>query len=233
MIRQVAEGANGEDGQLIARVRGGERSAFEAIMRRYNRRLYRLAWSVLRNATEAEDVVQESYLRAYAQLDSFAGPEGFGAWLAKIVLNEARGRLRRAGRAAMLVDEILRESGVQLIAGLDNLATPTPERLAAAAELRTALEAAIAALPDDFRTVFILRAVEGLSVAETAALLEVPQATVKTRLHRARTALQRLLRREAEQLMPDLLSFAGARCDRLVARVLARIEDDTPSKEER
>jgi RNA polymerase sigma-70 factor (ECF subfamily) len=232
MSATTMDTGNGEDGQLVARVRAGHREAFEAIMRRYNRRLYRLAWSVLRNPTEAEDVVQETYLRAYGQLDSFVGPEGFGAWLAKIALNEARGRLRRAGRAALLVDEILREGGVQLIAGLDNISTPTPERLAAAAELRTALEAAIAALPDDFRSVFILRAIEGLSIAETAALLEIPAATVKTRLHRARAALQRLLRREAEQLMPDLLSFAGARCDRIVARVLARITDDSKPTEE-
>lgn len=221
-----------EDARLVARVRGGQRGAFAAIIRRHNRRLYRLAWSVLRNPAEAEDVVQETYIRAFTQLDSFVGPEGFGAWLAKIALNEARGRLRKAGRAALLVDEILQEGGaVQLIAGLDDGTPPTPERLAAAAELRAALESAIAALPDDFRTVFILRAVEGMSVAETAALLAIPTATVKTRLHRARAALQRLLHREAEQLMPDLLAFAGARCDRIVERVLARLDRPSPTKE--
>jgi RNA polymerase sigma-70 factor (ECF subfamily) len=231
-MREAAAGkADGEDGQLVAQVLAGERDAFVAIMRRHNRRLYRLAWSVLRDPAEAEDVVQESYLRAYAQLGSFVGPEGFGAWLAKITLNEARGRLRKAGRAALLVDEILREGGVQLIAGLEHGASPTPERLAAAAELRTAIEAAVAALPEEFRSVFVLRAVEGLSIAETAALLEIPAATVKTRLHRARAALQRLLRREAEQLMPDLLSFAGARCDRIVARVLARIDHQANPRE--
>jgi RNA polymerase sigma-70 factor (ECF subfamily) len=211
-----------DEARLVARLKAGDIQALEAVMRRYNRRLYRLAWSVLRNPAEAEDVVQEAYVRAFTAIRSFTGPQGFGAWLAKIALNEARGRLRRGARhASASLDEPAVEAAMAFLKG--GWTPPTPERLAAAGELRIALEAAIATLPDDFRSVFVLRAVEELSVAETADLLGIPPATVKTRLHRAKAQLQHRLRRQAEQLMPELLPFAGARCDRIVARVLERL----------
>jgi RNA polymerase sigma-70 factor, ECF subfamily len=212
---------------LVARLKAGDAQALEAVMRRYNRRLYRLAWSVLRNPAEAEDVVQEAYVRAFTRIDGFVGPQGFGAWLAKIALNEARGRLRQAGRVAEMSEQATEAAMVFLSGGNT---PPTPERLAAAGELRVTLEAAIAALPDEFRSVFVLRAVEELSVAETAALLGIPPATVKTRLHRAKAQLQQRLRRQSQQLLPELLPFANARCDRIVARVLARLAQANPGR---
>ncbi|MBX6322058.1 MAG: RNA polymerase sigma factor [Rhodospirillaceae bacterium] len=207
---------------LVARLKAGDIQALEAVMRQYNRRLYRLAWSVLRDPVEAEDVVQETYVRAFTRIGGFVGPRGFGAWLARIALNEARGRLRRGARQSNAgLDEPATEAAMLFLNG--GQGPLTPERLAASSELRAALESAIADLPDEFRSVFVLRAVEELSVAETAELLDIPPATVKTRLHRARALLQRRLQQQARQLLPELLSFAGARCDRIVAGVLARL----------
>jgi RNA polymerase sigma-70 factor (ECF subfamily) len=194
-------------------------------MRRHNRRLFRLARSLVRSDEEAEDVLQEAYLRAYARLRDLASGEALAAWLARIVANEALGRLRAAARVVSLEEfrakaETGDEDGPDGDPASDE---PGPERLAASAELRRLLEAAVDALPEEFRTVFVLREVEGLSTAETAASLAIRPETVKTRLHRARRLLQDCLSERLLPLSPSLFEFQGRRCDRIVDRVLARL----------
>lgn len=212
------------DAALVARVLDGDAAAFELIMRRYNQRLFRLARSILRDPAEAEDVVQEAYVRAFERLAGFNGPNGFGAWLSRITANEALGRLRRRGRVVTL-DDWRGDAREDAIAGIETMPSsePGPERLAASAELRRLIEEAVDALPDDFRTVFVMRAVEGLSVAETAASLGIAEATVKTRLHRARRLLRARITDRVDAAAPHAFAFAGARCDRIVARVLTRL----------
>jgi RNA polymerase sigma-70 factor, ECF subfamily len=212
------------DHDLVERVRAGDAAAFELIMRRHNRRLFRLARSVLRNAAEAEDVVQETYLRAFAKLDAFAGPAGFSAWLARIAYNEALGRVRGSDRVVSLHDYVSDGDGATDVRRIATMTSrhPDPERLAGSGELRRMLEDAIDALPDEFRAVFVLRAVEGMSVAETAEALSIRPETVKTRFHRARHRLQATLGARFAALMPAAFEFGGARCDRIVAAVLAR-----------
>jgi RNA polymerase sigma-70 factor (ECF subfamily) len=185
-----------------------------------------MARSILRNEPEAEDVVQESYVRAYEKIDDFIGPAGFSAWLGRIVVNEALGRLRTRGRVISLDDYGDGPGNGADIRRIETIKTqqPDPERLAVNSELRRLLENAIDALPDDFRVVFVLRAVEGLSVVETAEYLSIRPETVKTRFHRARRHLQDNLGAQFETLMPSTFAFAGEHCDRIVAAVLERLE---------
>lgn len=210
---------------LVERVRAGDAAAFELIMRRHNRRLFRLARSVLRNAPEAEDVVQETYVRAFTRLDDFIGPDGFAAWLARIAHNEALGRVRGRDRVVSLHDYVSEHDGETDARRIETMTShqPDPERLAGNGELRRLLEDAIDALPDEFRAVFVLRAVEGMSVAETAEALSIRPETVKTRFHRARHRLQETLGLRFDALMPAAFEFGGARCDRIVDAVLARL----------
>jgi len=211
--------------QLVDRVRAGDAVAFELIMRRYNQRLYRLARGILRNDSEAEDVVQESYVRAFEKLDDFIGPDGLSAWLCRIAVNEALGRLRKRGRVISLDDYVCGADGGADVRRIETMRTqqPDPERLAANSELRQLLEAAIDALPDEFRAVFVLRAVEGMSVSETAQCLSIRPETVKTRFHRGRHLLQGALGTRLDTLMPSAFAFAGENCDRIVAAVLTRL----------
>jgi RNA polymerase sigma-70 factor (ECF subfamily) len=213
------------DYRLVERVRAGDAAAFELIMRRHNRRLFRLARSVLRNGAEAEDVVQETYVRAFAKLDHFNGPDGFSAWLARIAYNEALGRVRGRDRVVSLHDYVDDGDGDADGVRIEMMTShrPDPEHLTGNGELRRMLEDAIDALSDDFRAVFVLRAVEGMSVSETAAALSIPPETVKTRFHRARHRLQAALGARFEALMPAAFEFGGAHCDRIVAAVLARL----------
>ena len=225
-LQGPAELASFTDGRLIERVRAGDAVAFELIMRRYNQRLFRMARSILRNGSEAEDVVQDSYVRAYEKIGDFIGPAGFSAWLGRIVVNEALGRLRTRGRVISLDDYGDGPGNGADIRRIETIKTqqPDPERLAVNSELRRLLENAIDALPDDFRVVFVLRAVEGLSVVETAEYLSIRPETVKTRFHRARRHLQDNLGAQFETLMPSTFAFAGEHCDRIVAAVLERLE---------
>lgn len=213
------------DHELVRRARTGDAAAFELIMRRYNRRLFRLARSILRNGAEAEDVVQETYVRAYAKLGDFIGPHGFSAWLGKIAAHEALGRLRGSGRVVSLDDYVTSGDGDADVRRIETMTSrqPDPERLTGNGELRRLLEQAIDALPDDFRSVFVLRAVEGMSVADTAEALSLRPETVRTRFHRARHRLQETLGARFDALMPTAFEFGGARCDRIVAAVLARL----------
>lgn len=213
------------DYDLVLRVlRQGDAAAFELIMRRHNQYLYRLARSILKNPTDAEDVVQETYVTAFQKLESFRGPSGFSAWLAKIALNFAYRRVRRRGRVVFFEDFVSPPigEGDPLFSRIENIESsePNPELNVQIAELRRLLEDAIDTLPVDFRTVFILAKVEGQSIKEIAETLSLNEQTVKTRLYRAKQKLKESLGDAFEELVPSLHSFAGERCDRIVTRVL-------------
>ena len=202
------------DADVVARVLAGDSALFELVMRRYNRLLFRLARGIVRDDDEARDVVQAAYVRAYYHLDQFRGPDGFKAWLARITINEA---LSRARRAPALADTD------QQVPALPDLADVGPEHAVSGRDLLRILQAAIDRLPEEFRQVFMLRGVEQLSIAETAELLEIKPATVKTRFHRARRMLQELLHRKLDDVARDTFPLGGQRCDAIVGIVLARI----------
>ena len=201
------------DEEIVERTRAGEIALFELLMRRYNQRLYRLARAVVRDATEAEDVVQETFVRAFEHLDQFAGRARFATWLTRIAVHEASARLRRRGRYMDIEDSM-----PTLASG-----TAGPEQRTADRELGHAIEAAVDALPEVFGAVFVLRDVEGLSTAETAACLGINAETVKTRLHRARALLRNHITARIGAAGREAFRFDGARCDRMVATVMARI----------
>jgi RNA polymerase sigma-70 factor (ECF subfamily) len=202
-------------------MRAGDPHAFAVLMRDNNRRLYRLARGILNDEHEAEDAVQEGYVRAFAHLGSFKGEASLSTWLARIVANEALGRLRRKRPTSdidALADSLAAEGP-----GGGAPSAASPEHAAARREIRRAIESAIDALPEPFRIVFVLRVVEQLSIRETAALTGLAEETVKTRLHRANRLLRQALSQEFAAILEDAFPFAGARCDRIVAGVLARL----------
>lgn len=217
------------DTELVRRIREGDSAAFAIIMRRHNRMLYRTARSILGDSAEAEDALQEAYLRAYLALDSFAGRARLSTWLLRIVANEALARRRR--RLARGEQAAAPEQAQQRPESAEAVILPfgggprhdDPEALAGRGEIRRLVEQAIDELPADFRAVFMLRAIEELSVAETASCLGIPPETVKSRFHRARRRLRRALDRQLDAVLADTFPFAGERCDRTVAAVLARI----------
>jgi RNA polymerase sigma-70 factor (ECF subfamily) len=211
-----------DDLALTKRAVGGERDAFEQVMRRYNRRLYRLARATLRDDAEAEDALQEAYLAAFRHIDRFRGEAALGTWLSRLVLNECLARLRRSNRRNAIAPIISPASEEHL----DHMATSTlenPDDAAMRDEVRRLLERRIDELPDGYRTVFVLRCVEELSVEETAACLGLPEATVRTRQFRARSLLRESLARDLDVAERDAFAFDGARCDRIVENVLAAL----------
>jgi RNA polymerase sigma-70 factor (ECF subfamily) len=218
------------DGELAQRAAQGDVQAFESIMRRYNQRLFRLACGILGEAGEAEDVLQESYVRAYYALSSYAGRGNLDAWLAQIVRNEAIDRLRAraASRKHIALEVDLSSDDDEPL--LERQAAPTdhvdfnPQAATENAEMKQMLELAIANLPDTFRSVFMLREVEGLSIEETAEYLGIPVGTVKTRDFRARSLLRRQLGERIDRTIPRTFEFLSTRCDELVARVLKRLQ---------
>lgn len=213
-----ASGSDLNDEEVVARVRAGDGALFELIMRRHNQRLYRVARSILRDEAEAEDVLQEAYVRAFTHLDQFEGRARFSTWLTRIAVHEALHRYNRKRRFTDLDDVV------------DGLESPEagPDKRAYHAELRQILEASIDRVRDVYRTVFVLRDVEGLSTADTAACLSIPEETVKTRLHRARQQLRRQLDLALDTTAKEAFTFGFARCDRLVATVLRRITSSVP-----
>jgi RNA polymerase sigma-70 factor (ECF subfamily) len=229
---QLAENeiSGADDLALVKRIGSQGPQGFEPIMRRYNQRLYRLAYGLMGEASEAEDVLQESYVRAYRRLSSFAGKASLGTWLARIVRNEAIDRLRarRLRQGVVILDVNLRDDDDSKPSVLEQACSQSPqcdpELDVARDELRDALETAITSLPAHFRSVFILRAVEGLSINETAQSLGIPAATVKTRDHRARLLLREKLGDQVDALKDRAFAFLGSRCNRLVLRVLAQLE---------
>jgi RNA polymerase sigma-70 factor (ECF subfamily) len=219
--------ATADDAALASRAAQGDQDAFARIMRRYNQRLYRLAVSVMGDASEAEDVLQESYVRAFYAFATYAGAGSLGAWLARIVRNEAidRVRARESRRTHVAIEaELGGQSGEDETNVTSDPLMIDPQALAANAELRRLLEHAIQRLPEQFRTAFVLREVEGLSVEETAEYLGIPAATVKTRDHRARNLLRGYLSENIDATIPQTFPFLGARCDRIVEKVLSRLK---------
>jgi RNA polymerase sigma-70 factor (ECF subfamily) len=204
------------DEEIVDRVCGGEKQLFEVLMRRHNQAVYRAARAIVRDPGEAEDVMQDAYVRAYEHLQEFQGRARFSTWLTRIAVNEALARVRRRKRFDSLESHEERQS----------MATepgPGPEQETSDREMRSVLETAVDKLPDEFRTVFVLRAVEGMSGTDVASCLGIPEDTVKTRLHRARGRLQQMLLDSVEPTLPDVYAFHLTRCDRVVAAVLRRI----------
>ncbi len=209
------------DLELAQRIAAGDEIAFEAVMRRYNLTLYRTARAILRDDAEAEDALQVSYLNAYRAFGGFRGQSRLSTWLTRIVVNEALTRARKRGResAVIPIDSSTRDEGDTMADPADQNMQDQPERAAIRKQSRALIERKIDALPDAFRTVFVLRAVEELSVEETAICLEIPEATVRTRFFRARALLRESLARDIDFALSDAFAFAGARCDRIVSRV--------------
>lgn len=208
--------------QVIERVLAGDREASADLIRRYNQRLYRIAWAITRDGAEAEDVVQESWLRAFQRLEQLEDFTRFSGWLARLTANEALLRLRR--KSASSAHEILSDTEAEIAASTyRNPAPDDPESLTARRELRPLLESAVADLPEAFRVVFVLREVEGMSVAEIGECLGIPEATVKTRAFRARALLRERLSRWADANYPEMLTFAGERCAALTDHILTAL----------
>jgi RNA polymerase sigma-70 factor, ECF subfamily len=213
------------DLEMVKQVLEGKTTSFELIMRRHNRRMFRIARGVLRNDSEAEDVVQDAYLKAYQRLDQYQGEGPLSAWLARITMNEALGRLRGNSATAetMSFDDPVEGEEANYMAHLVS-SSPTPEQTVALREVHRLLESAIDALPDPYRMAFVLYGVEEMSVAETAECLQVEPGTVKTRYHRARKILQQQLANLVDSSAGEVFSFDGVRCDRIVSNVLLRVE---------
>ena len=213
------------DDLALARLCGKrDRLALRHVITANNQRLFRTAWSVLRDRNEAEEAVQAGYLHAFAAIDTFEGRSSLSTWLTRIVINEALGRMRTRHRRR----ELFQEEGVALLDTYRERlaqasAEPAPDASFAREQLRLLIERAVADLPDIFRSVFVLREVEELSVNETAEVLGIPAATVKTRLHRARAKLQQALAPEVHGALTGSFPFAGADCAALTERLLTKL----------
>jgi RNA polymerase sigma-70 factor (ECF subfamily) len=217
--------AQQSDATLIRRALARDAVALAEIMRRNNRRLYRAAWGILRDEQDAEDAVQDCYLKAFAALPAFRGEAALSTWLTRIAINEALMRRRKRQAQAATVGNVvpLRPEGKPRTEPAEDPAL-SPEFAAMRTQLRPYLEEAVGALPEDQRAVFVLRALEELSVEETAQILDLNPQTVRTRYLRARRKLQEQLQRELKLTFSEMLPFAGTRCGRLVQRVLARLD---------
>lgn len=220
------------DTGLAERIASGDVVALQCLMRWHNQTLYRTARSILKDDAEAEDAVQEAYVLAYRAMDQFRGDAKLSTWLIRIAVNVSIRRARKLNRSAEVIDlvgdpDALWGTDEDLLeAGMDEHAPEQPEHAALRAETRRLIEDKINRLPDIFRTVFVMRAVEEMSVAETAICLDIPEATVRTRYFRAKSLLREALAREIDFCLGETFSFAGERCDRIVAGVLRRL--DTP-----
>ncbi len=207
------------DGELVRRAAGGEEAAFAAIMRRHNQLLFRTARSIVKSDAEAEEALQEAYLRAWRALSRFRADAKLSTWLVRIVINEALGRLRTRASVIPLdaAMNMIEHEGTSLGDAEDG----SPDSMAMRAQLRALIEARVDRLPEAFRIVFMLRAVEEMSVREVAEALGIPEATVRTRFHRARALMRESLASEIDVAMADAFAFDGKRCERIVAGVLA------------
>jgi RNA polymerase sigma-70 factor, ECF subfamily len=208
-----------DEAALLERVRGKDLDAARILVRRYNQRLYRLARAIVRDADAAEDVVQEGYVRAFAALPEFRGESAFGTWLTRIVINEALQHVRRR-RPTVDLDSVIAAN----VLPFPLTAQGDPERSMAQLEIRNLLEEAIDRLPDAFRLVLVARVLEGMSTEETATLLDLPAATVRSRLHRSRLLLRTEIERRMGPLLLDAFPFAGRRCERTTETVIERLK---------
>lgn len=213
---------NTSDEVLVRAAQGGDGRAFRAILTKYNRRLYRIARGILRNDTDAEDAVQEAYVNAFTHLVTFRGDSSLSTWLSRIVMNEALGRLRTRRPMAEFVDVETPSQAAEIIQ-FPNTVRTDPERTMAQRELLRLVERVTDELPDVYRTVFVTRVIEGMSVEDTAELLGIRIETVKTRLHRARKLVREHLDREIGPVMLDAFPFAGKRCERMTENVMQRL----------
>jgi RNA polymerase sigma-70 factor (ECF subfamily) len=220
-IPQIAP-AESSDTELVRRALARDEAAVRAIMQANNRRLYRLARGILRNDSEAEDVVQEAYVRAFTHLESFRGDSSLSTWLSRITMNEALGRLRRQ-RPAVEIDSLPQGALEAQIIQFPLAASDDPEKSMAQREIQRVVEHAIDELPEAFRLVFITRVIEGMNVEETAEILSLKPETVKSRLHRARTMLRDNVERKIGPVVMEAFPFAGKRCERLTDAVLKRL----------
>ena len=209
------------DEEVVARVLAGETAMFEIVMRRHNQLLYRVARSILRNDTEAEDVMQDAYVRAYEHLDQYAGKAKFSTWLTRIAVHEALARQRRGNRYQEL--EPMSEPEGDPMDRFASLAL-NPEQQASNSQVRRLLEEAVERLPDAYRTIFVLRDVEEMSTADAADVLEISEENVKVRLHRARALLRKSLFARAGMERKEAFNFHAVRCDRVVKNVFERIQ---------
>ncbi|MBC8750439.1 MULTISPECIES: RNA polymerase sigma factor [Paraburkholderia] len=219
----LSSAPNGDDLSLAGRIAAGDHPAFELLMRRHNRRLYRLARVTLRDDAEAEDALQEAYLSAYRSISRFRGQASLSTWLSRLVLNECLGRLRRANRRQNIIPMVTSNT-----ADIEMDTTPlpdsaSPDNALARAEMRALIERKLDALPESLRTVFVLRSVEEMSIDETAQCLGIPEATVRSRHFRAKSLLRESLAHDIDLAECELFEFAGTRCDRIVQNVMARI----------
>jgi RNA polymerase sigma-70 factor, ECF subfamily len=219
---QIAS-AGTSDAELVRRARGRDEAAIRLILQANNRRLYRIARGILRDESEAEDVVQETYVRAFTQLDDFRGDSSLATWLARIAMNEALGRLRRRRPGVEWSSLPPGALEAQVIQFPHSAASEDPEKSMAQRQIQHVVEHAIDEFPDAFRIVFITRVIEGMNVEETADILGVKPETVKTRLHRARTMLRDNVEKKIGPVVMDAFPFAGKRCERLTGAVLKRL----------
>ncbi|HYE46448.1 MAG TPA: RNA polymerase sigma factor [Caulobacter sp.] len=221
MRRQARVDVEGlDEAALVRLVQAGDGEAFRVLMQRGNQRLFRIARAILRDEAEAEDALQEAYAKAYAAIGGFRGDAGVMTWLTRILINEARSRLRRR-RPVEAIEAVERaQEGGEVIP----FPGASPEADAARAQIRRLIEQAVDALPEGFRTVFVLRDIEGCGVEETALALDLNPDTVKTRLHRARRRLREALETETASLLGEAFPFLGERCARITAAVLQRLQ---------
>jgi RNA polymerase sigma-70 factor (ECF subfamily) len=212
------------DAEIVRRVRAGDSALFETLMRRHNQRLYRTARAVVKDEHEVEDVMQQAYVNAFTHLHQFEERSLFSTWLIRITLNEAVGRLRKMRHFALPapVSSDIDEDAGEFMETVRS-PQPDPERQAYAQELQRVLEEAVDTLPDRYRTVFMLRDVEGLSTSETGEGLGLGEEAVKTRLHRARAMIRRAVTARIGEVSAGVFQFHAPRCDRVVAAVLDRI----------
>jgi RNA polymerase sigma-70 factor (ECF subfamily) len=213
------------DEEVIERVRAGDTALYEIIMRRYNQRLYRITRAILRDDAEAEDVIQDAYVRAYQYLYQYAGDGLFSAWLTRIAVHEALRRLRLRNRSQQLEESERDEEG-----SMNAVETgPDPEQRASIAELNRLLEEAVLGLPDAYRAVVMMRDVEQMSTAETAEALDLSEENVKVRLHRGHAMMRGWLFARVGESAKEVFPFMGTRCDRVVLGVFARLKELSPS----
>jgi RNA polymerase sigma-70 factor (ECF subfamily) len=227
MAEQIAATTPHSDAALLAEARQGREAAYAAIIRRHNRRLFRIARGILHNDAEAEDAVQDAYVQAFRNLHTLREDSSLSTWLGRITANEALGRLRRRRPTVGLevLDAAMETQGAGMIGDGGELGIDDPERAAARHEVRDILEDAIDRLPVEFRSVFVACAVEQMSIEETASCLGLPQNTVKTRYFRAKRRLRNMLGADFAAAVPESFAFGGEHCDRMTARVLARLAD--------
>jgi RNA polymerase sigma-70 factor (ECF subfamily) len=212
-----------DDAKLVRRALTRDGTAFRTIMERYNRRLYRIARGILRNDSEAEDVVQEAYVKTFTHLGGFRGDSSLATWLARITMNEALERLRRERPTVDLETFETQRTEAQIIKFPQTVTSDDPERTMAQREILRLVERATDNLPEIFRIVFMTRVIEGMSTEDTANLLGLPPDTVKTRLHRARRLVRDELDKQIGPVLMDAFPFAGRRCERMTNAVLQRL----------